>query len=142
MGKAKLFVDYNFNFDCYGIITQEKEYRVAWLINKKLGIHLVKDDDIKMQFLNQNYARISNFLFETQHSQLRLIKNKADDFSNFKYAYLMPEISDFDYLLIVKGNERDYTEEAVKDVLGSTLEFQFVKKFDPDGFKLKDNLIF
>ena len=49
----KLVVDFDYNFKMLGIISSAKEYKLAWSINQYLKIHLIKTEDINLQFQNE-----------------------------------------------------------------------------------------
>ena len=52
MKKQKLVVDFDYNFKLFGIISPASEHKLAWEMNKKLGVKLIKNSDIKINFLN------------------------------------------------------------------------------------------
>ena len=43
MSKSKLVIEYEYDFNLYGVISLSKDYKLAWLINKELGLHLCKE---------------------------------------------------------------------------------------------------
>ena len=104
MAKNKLVIEYEYNFDLYGIISISRDYKLAWLINQALGIHLVKEKDIKINFLNNEELVISNYLYNTEHTQFRLLKNKSEASKSDSLRYLIPELNRFDYLIMKKDN--------------------------------------
>jgi len=142
MGRSKLLFDYEFNFDCYGIISLVKGYKLAWRLNAAFGVNLVKSDDLVIEFLDGNKIYVTNYLYETEHKSIRLIKNKSEEFTSFEYVYLVPELQNFDYLLLIRNDNFDEDEFDVLDKLKSIEEIHFQKKFDIESLKSKENLIF
>src|SRR5210317_1105131 len=103
MAKNKLIIEYEYDFSLFGINSISKDYRLAWLINKYLDLHLRKEEDIKISFLNDENLVISNYLYETEHAQLRMLKNKSEDRKSDKMSFLIPELNKFDYLIMKNG---------------------------------------
>jgi hypothetical protein len=77
MKKKKLEADINFDFTVIGLITTLKEYKLAWHLNAALGIQLAKERDIEMEFVKTQNIVISNYFYETEHSYIRMLKNKS-----------------------------------------------------------------
>lgn len=142
MKKNKLVVDYEYNFDLLGIISDAREYKIAWLINKILEIKLVKEKDLKIEFLGNQNIIISNYLFKTEHSIFRLLKNKSYGGGSGSPLFLLPELKDFDYLVIMEGFEDTFNIFEVVKRLRSINEVQYLQKVSISDLKFKENLIF
>lgn len=142
MKKNKLIVEYEYNFDLLGIISPAKGYKLAWLINETLKIKLKKEKDLALEFLNDKNIVISNYLFQTEHSIFRLIKNKSYDSGNEGQLYLLPELKDFDYLIMINGFEDTFNSVEVTDKLKQLNEIQYLQKINISDLKSKENLIF
>lgn len=142
MKKKKLEADINFNFTVIGLITTLKEYKLAWYLNAALGIQLVKERDIEMEFLKTQNIVISNYFYETEHSYYRILKNKSINEFDEKPAYMMPELNNFDYLILAQGFEDSLTLRKLKDTIAAIPKMQYVQTFDIDALKSKENLIF
>ena len=107
MGKNRLVIDPDYDFELYGIISSSKEYKLAWALNKRLGIHLIKQEDVHLNFLKEGSVTVSTYLFESGNSEYKLIRNKLFNQIDNKTAYLLPELQKFDFLLTRKGVIRD-----------------------------------
>lgn len=142
MKKNKLIVEYEYDFHLLGVISPGKEYKLAWLINEVLGIRLIKAKDLVLEFLNNKNIIISNYLFKTEHSIFRLIRNKSYGRNNEGQSYLLPELKDFDYLIIFKGFEDTYNTSEIIDKLKLIKEIQYLQKIEINALKSKENLIF
>ena len=66
----KLVMDYEYDFDLYGIVAPIKEYKLAWLLNNEFGWNLSKSKDIEVDFLNNGKLVISNFSQEKWENHL------------------------------------------------------------------------
>lgn len=137
-----LDIEYDFDFDVYGIVSPVKEYKLAWALNRGLDIKLAKQHDLCYDMLGRERMIISNYAYSTDFSVVRLFRNKAIGSTTLKKPYLLPEIKEYDYILQITGNLHSlYSQEFFKTLLNSPL-VQYVKQFDPRSFKFKENLIF
>ncbi len=141
MKKNKLDVSFHFDFDLLGIISTVKEYKLAWHINRVMGIHLIKSDDLEIEFLNQQTLIISNFVYETEISQIRLLKNKSVR-SGDQTNYLIPELHKFDFLLTIFGFDDTFPRKSLITTLKGIQQVQFIQQLPIDQLKSRENLIF
>ena len=142
MKKRKLEAEFDYDFSLVGIISAEKEYKLAWLLNRQLDLQLIKAKDIEIEFLKRPNLIISNYLFETEHCSFRLMKNKSmDEFSDGS-AYLLPELKRFDFFVIFQGFEDTISNQDLKEKISTLPEIQYAQFFKIDGLKSKENLIF
>lgn len=142
MKKIKLDAEVDFNFSLWGIISALKEYKLAWLLNKNLDIQLDKIEDIEIEFLNSQNLIISNYFFEMEYSNIRLLKNKSVDQFSESSAFLLPELKRFDFLLIINGFEDTFTDLKLKENISAIPGIQYLQSFPVESFKAKENLIF
>lgn len=142
MKKKKLEADIDFDFVVVGLICPLKEYKLAWYLNRALDIQLVKESDIKIEFLKKENLLVSNYLYQTEHSYFRVLKNRSIDELEEKPAYLMPELNKFDFIVLAQGFEDTYSLKELKDAIGGVPKIQYVQAFQIDGLKSKENLIF
>jgi hypothetical protein len=142
MKTNKLVVDFDYSFKMIGIISSAKEYKLAWSINQLLKIHLIKADDINLQFQNDCNILVSTYLYLTEYSQIRLLKNKSIEFTNIAKPYLIPELKDYDYFIHILDEGCIFDEEWIKEQLQDCGSIQYIKVIDVSELKSKDNLIF
>jgi len=142
MKKRKLEAEFDFNFTLFGLISALKEYKLAWLLNNEFNIQLDKARDIEIDFLKSQNLVITNYLFETEHSSFRLLKNKSLDIFKDNLAFLIPELKRFDFLVVIQGFEDTLSDDRVKEILSSVPKVQYVQKFQVEDLKSRENLIF
>lgn len=142
MAKNKLIIEYEYDFDLYGIISTAKAYKLAWLINQQLDLHLIKEEDINFSFLNEEKLVISNYLYMTEHSNFRLLKNRSEENIPDKMSYLIPELNKFDYFIMKNGIINDYTNSELLSHLQKIKEIQYIVALDINKIKSRENLIF
>jgi hypothetical protein len=142
MKKARLEVEYEFNFAVIAFVTQLKEYKLAWILNKILHIRLKKDPDLTLEFLNEGRLKISNYIYSTENFTWRLLKNKSPEFDQVKYPLLIPELKEYDFFLILDNIEDESVIDQTMEGLKEIPEVVLVKQINVEELKSKDNLIF
>jgi hypothetical protein len=142
MKKSRLSADYSYNFTVLGLTTVAREYKLAWSINHALHINLIKQDDIAIEFLNNNRLEISNFLHRSENSSIRLLKNKSYDTNDNSSLYLVPELKNIDYLMVLDDVTGAYNVREIISALSGISIVDFVTSIDTDKLKSKENLIF
>lgn len=141
MKVKKLIVDYTYEFELYGVSTSIKDYKLAWLINKKLNLALVRADDYLIE-LNKEELEIINYAFHTEHNELRFFKNKAvlDDGSVQKY--MVAEMKHFEYFVMVSGLIHTFTSDELLKELRAIEGVQLINQIDIDTLKSRDYFLF
>ena len=142
MKKRKLDAEFDYDFSLLGIISALKEYKLAWLINSHLDVQLDKVKDIEIEFLKSQNLIISNYVCESEHSILRLLKNKSVDQIGDNPAFLLPELKRFDYFILIRGFEDTFTNQELKMKISSIPRVQYVQIFPVESLKSKENLFF
>lgn len=138
MKKTKLVVEYDFDFVLVGITTSLKAYKLAWELNQKLSIHLVKKESIVVGFKGIEKAFASH-IHQTPRRFIRLLTNKLQDLDG-KYL-LAPEYPHFDYLIVIQDAEQSFAE----NILNAVRQIPSVElaAFIPlETLKTKENFIF
>lgn len=140
MKKTKLLIDYEYDFTLLAVLSNVREYKLAWSINKQLHIRLVKENDLHLNFLSQQNLIVSNYKFATEHTTFRLLKNKSvQDGSN---AFLIPELRGFDYLIMIQGVGDFFEGMNIEQALKDIPLIQYISKVNINQLKSKENLIF
>ena len=142
MKTFKLEVEYDYDFDLFGLVSSSKEYKLAWSLNKCFNIRLIKQQDLNYDFLNKGRLVISNYLHMTEHSTIRLFRNKSVDLSTLKKPFLVPDIKDYDYIIQLTGAMGDCGQQELLNRFKLVPLIQYAKKFDPNSLKFKENLMF
>lgn len=140
MKKNKLIVDYEIDFDAFGIISSAKGYKLAWEINKQLGVHLVKQDDLVIGLKKNLEKSFPQFSFETPLNRLKLLRNKPVDEASGKY-FLVPEFPHFDFIILARLNELDLKEPLI-EILRKIPSVELVSGFGLANLKSKTNFVF
>lgn len=140
MKKTKLFIEPTFDFELLGLVSPVKDYKMAWLINRDLDLELVRSEDIQIEFLSSLRLEISQFFLPLPHGYIQLLKNKALNTSQ-QLAYLIPELRNLDYFLLVQDQTQQLSIATFVDHLSKNPFIQSVVRLDVSKIKSKENLL-
>lgn len=140
MKKAKLFVEPTFDFELLGLVSPIREYRMAWLINQEMDLNLVKAEDLELEFLNAPKLEISQYFLSLPHGFIQLLKNKALN-SSQQLAFLIPELKNLDYFLLVQDETEQMQLSTFIDQLSKNSLIQSIVRIDISKLKSKENLL-
>jgi hypothetical protein len=140
MKKTKLIINYDYDFELTGIISTLKGYRLAWEINRKLGVTLVRQPDLAVGFKNQEEKLFSFYAYETRINRLKLFKNKPVDYEIGKY-FLVPEFPRFDFIILTSSQDAGFNT-MVNQSLKEIPSIDWVNPLSVASLKSKDNFIF
>lgn len=139
---AKLEIEYHYDFLLFGLIAPHKEYKVAWTLNQLLNIDLASSSDIEIKYKNKSSLKFCSYLYETDYITFRLLRNKAIESEKIAKPYLLPELKEYDYFLVVEGDEDILDRQIIKKPLKESNLFTYIEEFDAQALKSKENLIF
>ncbi|MBC8083268.1 MAG: IPExxxVDY family protein [Hymenobacter sp.] len=142
MKMLTLDVEYECDFDLFGVVSSSREHTLAWQLNQVLRLRLVKQQDLLYDLLSQGRLVISNYLHTTEHFTLRLLRNRSLDPSVLKKPFLAPDIKEYDYLIQVSNGSGMLAADALLPRLAALPVVQYACQFDPNTLKFKENLLF
>ncbi len=142
MAKNKLQVTYDFDFLLLALNANAKPYKLAWSLNRELKLNLIKAENIEIGFNEERSLSIQNFLETSEFQTVRLIRNRAEDVNDAYNAYLLPELKNFDYLIVLENETNTFDENVFITEIKRIPFVQFVTRIDIQSLKSKDNLIF
>ena len=98
--KHKLEVAIEEDFCLLGVVSDEPDYRLCWMINRALGMEFEKADDLILR--HRKYPeeqQFSMFVFDDEEAMItyRVIKNRAE------VGYFMDELKNLDFLVHIQG---------------------------------------
>ena len=139
MRKTKLVIENVFEGNVIGVVSTLKDYKLAWSINQVFNIELALQPPIVMEFLKAPDLVITNFLFEDEFCAYRLLRNRGNDLNS---GYLIPELVNFDYFILLTGEEEILPDQTVIDQLRNVNGISFFQQIDVNRLRSKDNFIF
>jgi len=141
MGVTKLSLDFDYDFGLVAVRSDAKESRIAWELEKHLDIKLTKCEDVRLEFMKGECLLISNLACFEDFGSIHLLKNKVNVVEGLKYAFLIPELKDFDYFLRLEECYLDQIDEIFACVRDLSIT-QYSKLLIVEDLKSKDNLLF
>lgn len=133
---------YEINYDLFGIVSNIKEYKLAWILNKIFSIDLIKFDDLIITKHNQKIFQISNYFYKTDEFITRLLKNKLINKGSYNNEkFLINKLSNFDYFLQVYNHSNEFNKKEIINKLNTESSIQFANFVDINLIKEKDLLL-
>lgn len=133
---------YDINYDLFGIVSNIKEYKLAWILNKIFSIDLIKFDDLIITKYNQKTFQVSNYFYETDEFIIRILKNRLLNRKNDNNEkFLINKLSKFDYLFQVYNSSNEFNKRKIINKLNAESSIQFANFVDINLIKEKDLLL-
>jgi hypothetical protein len=140
MKKSRLVIEYTYDFELLGLISSAKGYRLAWEINRVLGLKLIKQPDLILQKKNKPEMAYSYFASGSSVNMVKLFRNKPNESDTAKNL-LVPEFPHLDFILLTEGDE--HTEiNRLQELLNNIPSIELVAFIPLASLKSKDNFIF
>lgn len=135
---AKLTLDINelLDFHLIGISSHVKDFKFCWALNKNGEFHFSRVDDWKVTKGGavQSFPQFK-FTDESLQEEYVLISNRSKD------GYVLPELKQVDFLLLLHGYFEDEKKEGILAQIKSTTNVISAFEIDPKELKSKINLI-
>jgi hypothetical protein len=98
--KHKLELAMEEDFCLLGVVTDEPDYKLCWLINQSMDMNFEKQEDLRLFHRKlQDEQVFSLFTCHDENALItfRIIKNRAEN------GYFLDEIKNIDYLIHIQG---------------------------------------
>jgi hypothetical protein len=138
MKKTRLHIEYNYDFELFGITSSIKFFKLAWAINSRLNIRLIKQEDFVLEISNGENINFVNYIFEDNSCVFQMYKNKSPDSET---KFLIPELSHYDYVVKINGSFQSFALEEVIKVLREVKYIEYIARIAIDKLKSKDNFL-
>lgn len=138
MKKNKLLIDYQFDFELFGVSSAARGFKLAWEINRALDVQLVKQPDLLVGFRNGEERAFSFYAHETPLNRLKLFRNRPTDADSGK-SFLIPEFPHYDFIIL--ANMETPSQDLVES-LKRISAIQLISIIPLEGLKSKSNFIF
>ncbi|MCB0382997.1 MAG: IPExxxVDY family protein [Psychroserpens sp.] len=159
MALHKLLVDdfYDTSFALLAIHCRLEDYRLAYLLNKQLGLNLKrKPQDLDYKYFAASYAIYEwdditldttwNLVSNICRKEEAALQSSGSLFNNqhtvIKTYNLLPEFKNVDYLIKVTNENLNFNEKHILSKIQSIPQVITTYKIDVDQIKSKDHLIF
>lgn len=123
----------------FGIISQLKDYRLCWHINKVLDFDLRRMGDIEIV----HRKKLKTAIFNLYRYESDLDKWLVHFVSNKHLGeFLIPDFKQVDSFLVIRGEVIEERQEHILTSLRNISGTQLVLLIDYAGLKSRENLIF
>lgn len=160
--KLETDFDLELDFTLIGISTILRDYRLCHFINKHTGLDLIygKEDHVDHKGLLKSKLR-EDLDFHIIHERKKNKVSVRHHFTMYRYCnqtfdyeyylmnnksleggFLISEIPNFDYFLIIKHFIDDEDVQKLTDSIREINDVLLVKEINPINLKSKENLIF
>ena len=138
MKKVYLDIGFDYDFVLYGIVSQEKPHRMAWIINKNSKNNFIRKEDLVIENIDNEEINIARFSYqdELNHLDFELLSNK--DGSKF----LLKELSKIDYFIMVRGALESFKKRKFTEPFKKVEGIQIITEINHHKLKEKERLIF
>lgn len=139
LGKLVLDTEFEYDFDLIALVSPVKDYRLCWLINKHLNIDLCRNEDLEINLTREKklaYFSLYSYYDNLDKLSVFLLNNK------FNNDYLLPELKQADFLLMIKGGLADIEKDRYVSAIKAIPVVQTLFEINPYSLKSKQNLIF
>ena len=140
MKKKRLDIEFSIDFDLYGIISTIKPYKMAWELNRCLGINLIKAEDYEVTQKNKSVSNYLHYSFHTPHSLVKLFKNKPVEEAE-ETNLLLPELPRFDFIFLARG-EAYADNNRLQELLRNIPSVELAAFIPLAALKSKEHFIF
>ena len=140
MAKKKIikFED-DFEGILYGLVSQLKDYRLCWYLNKELNFDLMRMNDIEIIHKKKNKTAVfSLYRYEDDLDKclVYVISNK------YQGEHFLAEVRHADFFLVVKGEVDEEKKVSMQSALKNIPAIQLVIPLEYSGLKSKENFVF
>jgi hypothetical protein len=139
MRRTKLVIDHELEGSVIGIVSTLKDYKLAWNINQVFKIDLILQPPLQIEFVKRSDLAIANYLYQTEFQSFRLVKNRGSDNNS---GYLIPELVNFDFFLMITGEQEILSNEMALEKLHAIKGIEYFQLIEVERLKSKDNFIF
>lgn len=122
----------------FGLLCNEKVFRLAWLVNRQLSLNLHRSDSIEwfdQQAKESNYFIKMFYEDELNHIQYTLLENFDEGKILFK------ELRTMNYFILVEGGLTFFDEKRFLSEINNIKEVTHISKINQARLKQKLNLV-
>lgn len=98
--KHKLELAIEEDFCLLGLVSDEADYKLSWMINRSLAMNFEKEDDLQLfhpKLKEEQIFSLFSYYDDTAMITFRIIKNRAEN------GYYLDELKHIDYLIHIQG---------------------------------------
>jgi hypothetical protein len=126
------------DFCLLGVVADEPDYKLCWMINQALDLAFEKLDDLKLFHRKLKVEQLfSIFLYEDEDALVtyRIIKNRSEQ------GYYMDELKNLDYLVHIQGELITEKINAFMQAVGILSAVRMCVPVDLEMIRNKERLL-
>ena len=139
MDKNLWQVTFNVDFQLLAISSPLTDFQMAWHINQHTNFLLKRADDHLIELKQSQFLNTSCFQYKTEHISIKLLKNKLNE--SEAQAYLIPEMKNMDYFLLIQDDTEELEILNVKNTLSKIKNVILTQILDANRLKSVVNLM-
>ncbi|WKV10843.1 IPExxxVDY family protein [Marivirga harenae] len=137
----KLLQDtFKVDFQLLAISSALTDFQMAWHINQHTHFTLKRTKDHFIELKKGLHLNTSCFRHQTENISIKLLKNKLNE-SEAQQAFLIPEMKNIDYFLIIQDDTEELEILNVKSTLSKIKNVILIQILDANRLKSVVNLM-
>lgn len=131
---------FNVDFQLLAIASSLPDFQMAWHINEHTNFSLKRAKDHYVELKKGYFLNTSCFQHQTDNISIKLLKNKLNE-SAAPQAYLIPEMKNIDYFLLIQDDTEELEILNVKSTLSEIKNVILIQILDANQLKSVVNLM-
>lgn len=131
---------FSVDFQLLAISSSLTDFQMAWHINKHTNFSLKRAKDHFIELKKGYYLNTSCFQHQTENISIKLLKNKLNE-SEAQQAFLIPEMKNIDYFLLIQDDTEELEILNVKSTLSEIKNVILIQILDANRLKSVVNLM-
>ena len=141
MKYRKLQVEYEYDFNLFGLTTAAKGYKLAWTVNNALNTDLIATNNISFTLRDNRTFRLTAFEYAAETFKYLLFQNRLRSDDGVDAGFMLPEMARIDYFLRIDGETYPNTPDKVLSILRNLLIVDYCVRIDINKLRSKENLL-
>jgi hypothetical protein len=131
---------FSVDFELLAISSPLTDFQMAWHINENANFSLKRVKDHFIELKKGYFLNTSCFQHLTENTSIKLLKNKLNE-SDAPQAFLIPEMKNIDYFLLIQDDTEELEILNVKSTLSKIKNVILVQALDANRLKSVVNLM-
>ena len=136
--KHKLELAIEEDFCLLGVVADEPDYKLCWLINRALDMNFEKQDELQLFHSKLDEEQVfSNFSYHDQDALItfRIIRNRSEN------GYFLDELKNIDFLIHIQGDITTTRINSFMQAVGALEPVRMCVPSDLSRIKNKERLM-
>jgi hypothetical protein len=138
MKKHKLDLAIDEDFCLLGVVSDEPDYKLCWMINKSLDMNFEKQEELQLFHRKLKEEQVFSLFSYTDENALityRIIKNRTEN------GYYLDELKNIDYLIHIQGEINPMKISHLIHSIGALKPVRMCVPTDLSGIRNRERLL-